>query len=187
MLFTRCGGHACSSTGRCWRGTGSLSILFGVETETEKDLGQDALNLDEEISLEDMPLGPAGRGIWDETPGLPHQTGEDTFHVGCALVEHGLTLLDPDDYDGKYGVTVQWTNRGQYASPHERQVAVIWRVPEPGRIDPLAGRLERYTAFHRNAADRVRKYILDVLNSDLYDYSASPDPDNPAVILVTVH
>ncbi|HEV2640044.1 MAG TPA: hypothetical protein VGX23_33225 [Actinocrinis sp.] len=158
-----------------------------MATDTEDDLCQDDLDDDEETSLEDLPLGPAGRGIWDEAPSLPHQTGEGTFHVGCALVEHGLTLLDADDYDGKYGVTVQWTDPNKYASPHGEQVASIWRVPEPGRIDPLAGRLDRYTAFHRNAADRVRQYILDVLNSDLYDYSASLDEDNPSVILVTVH
>lgn len=157
-------------------------MLFGMNTDD--DLQLDDLESAEEGSLEDLPLGPAGRGVWDETPGLPHQAGESTFHIGCALVEHGLTLLDPDDYDGRYGVTVQWTNPNQYASHNGQDIAVIWRVPEPGRIDPLAGRLERYTVFHRNAANRVRQYILDVLNSDLYDYSASLDPDNPSVILV---
>ena len=151
--------------------------------DSDDELYEDDLDLDAD-GLEDLPLGPAGRGIWDETPNLPHQAGESTFHIGCALVEHGLTLLDPNDYEGKYGVTVQWTDPNQYALPYDQQIAVIWRVPEPGRIDPMAGPLERYTVFHRNAANRVRQYILDVLNSGLYDYSASFDPDNASVILV---
>lgn len=154
-----------------------------METNTE-----DNLDLDGETSLEDLPLGPAGRGIRDETPDEPHQVGDSSFHIGCVLEEHGFTLLDPEDYHGKYGVTVQWTDPQQYAAL-DGQVAVIWRVPEPGRIDPLAGPLKRYTVFHRSSADRTRQYICDILNSDQYgaSYGASPDPDNPSVILVTVH
>lgn len=154
-----------------------------METDTE-----DELDLDEETSLEDLPLGPAGRGIRDETPDEPHQIGESSFHIGCVLEEHGFALLDPEDYHGKYGVTVQWTDPEQYAAA-DGQVAVIWRVPEPGRIDPLAGPLRRYNVLHRSSADRTRQIICDILNSDQYgvSYSASPDPENPSVILVTVH
>lgn len=133
---------------------------------------------------ETLPAYLAGLGTWDENPDEPERSGMPIFHVARTLVEHGFTVLDPQDYAGKFGVTVEETSEEHSPWGHHH-VAVIWRVPDPARIDPVAGRLGRFRQSHRQDADRVRDAIFRIFDADELGFVAERDPANPSVILVS--
>ena len=130
-----------------------------------------------------LPSYLAGLGTWDENPDEPEMSGYPIYHVARTLVTHGFTVLDPSDYAGRFGVTVEEIDEEH--SPWGHQVAVIWRVPELGRVDPAAGRLNRFRQCHRQDADRVRDAIFNIFNSAELGFAAERDPANPGVILVS--